>query len=58
MYISPSMLILLVFLANTTGASKYFATIQAIPMPDASIVKILLIGLSLKRRLNSSPSDD
>ena len=27
---------------------------QAMPMPDASMVTILLIGLSAKRRLNSS----
>ena len=43
------------FVANTTGTSKHSATIQAIPMPEASTVRILFIGLSAKRFLNSSP---
>ena len=54
-YISPSILILLDFLANTTGTLKYFATTHAIPIPEASIVTILLISLPAKRFLNSSP---
>ena len=43
------------FVANTTGTSKYSATIQAIQIPDASIVRILLISSPSKRRLNSLP---
>ena len=54
-YTSPSILMLCVFFANTTGTPKCCATTQAIPIPEASIVKILLIGLSANRRLNSFP---
>ena len=54
-YISPSRFTLCAFLAKTTGTSKYCAAIQAIPIPDASIVRILVIGQSEKRRLNSLP---
>ena len=43
-YTSPAIFFVFVFLANTTGTSKYSATIQAIPIPDASIVRILLIS--------------
>ena len=47
-YTSPAIFFVFVFLANTTGTSKYSATLQAIPIPDASIVRILLIALTLK----------
>ena len=43
------------FVANTTGTWKCCATTQAMPIPDASIVRILLIGFSANRRLNSAP---
>ena len=45
-YISPSRFTLWDFLANTTGTWKCCAVIQAIPIPDASIVRILVIGAS------------
>ena len=54
-YTSPSMFMLWVFFANTTGQLKYCAVMQAIPMPDASMVSILLILLSGKRLRNSLP---
>ena len=44
--ISPSKLMLAAFLANTTGTLKHSAATQAIPIPEASMVRILLIGLS------------
>ena len=39
-----------VFLANTTGTLKYWAVMQAMPMPEASIVRILFTPASEKRR--------
>ena len=53
-YISPSRFRLWAFLAKMTGTSKYCAAIQAIPMPDASIVRILVIGQSAKRLLKAA----
>ena len=44
------------FVANTTGTSKYWATIHAIPIPEASMVRILVIGQRSKRFLNSLPT--
>ena len=54
-YTSPAMFFVCVFFANTTGTSKISATTQAIPIPDASIVRILLISSPSKRFLNSLP---
>jgi hypothetical protein len=54
-YISPSRFRLCAFFAKTTGTSKYCAAMQAIPMPEASIVRIFVIGQSAKRLLNSLP---
>ena len=45
----------LCLLANTTGTSKYWATIHAIPIPEASMVRILVTSTSANLRLNSFP---
>ena len=52
---SPSRLMDCAFFANTTGTPKCRATTQAMPMPDASIVRIFVTGASANRRLNSAP---
>ena len=44
MYISPSMLMDLDFLANTMGTPNSLATKQAMPMPEASMVSTLVMG--------------
>ena len=54
-YTSPAMFLVWVFLAKITGQWKYWATTQAIPMPEASMVRILLISQPANRRLNSLP---
>ena len=54
--ISPSRFRLCAFFAKTTGTWKYWATRQAIPIPEASIVRIFVIGASANRRWNSFPS--
>ena len=38
------------FCANTTGTLKISATTQAIPIPDASMVRIFVISSPAKRR--------
>ena len=43
------------FFANTTGTPKCRATTHAMPMPDASMVRIFVTGASANSRLNSSP---
>ena len=43
------------FVANTTGTSNCSATIHAMPIPEASIVSILLIGQSAKSLFHSLP---
>ena len=48
-----SRLILFDFFANTTGTSNSLATIAAIPIPLASIVRILLIFLSANNLFHS-----
>ena len=52
-YTVPSRLMLWLFFANTTGAPKISPTIAAMPMPEASMVRILLMGLSAKWRCHS-----
>ena len=54
-YIVASILILFAFLAKTTGTPKYCAAIQAIPIPDASIVSIFVIFFPAKRFFHSFP---
>ena len=54
-YTSPSMFLLLAFLANTTGTLKCRAAMQAMAMPDASMVRILLIPCPANRRWNYPP---
>ena len=53
--IVPSRLIDWDFFANTTGTLKYCAAIAAMPMPDASIVRMRSTLTSANRRLNSLP---
>ena len=54
-YTSPSMFMLWVFFANTTGQLKYCAVMHAIPMPEASMVSILFMLLSGNSLRNSLP---
>lgn len=54
-YISPSRLMLLDFFAKTTGTPNSIATTAAIPIQEASMVRILLIFLPSKRRYHSLP---
>ena len=55
-YWSPSRLMDWAFLANTTGTSpKWRAAQQAMPMPDASMVRILVMVLPAKCRAHSCP---
>ena len=49
-YTSPAMFLVLFFLAKMTGTPKDWAVIQAMPMPEASMVRILLTPQSPKRR--------
>ena len=49
------MFTLLAFLANTTGTPKCWAATQAMPMPEASMVRILLMGAPANRRFHSAP---
>ena len=53
-YMVPSKLMDWVFFANTTGTPKWCATTAAMPMPEASMVRILLMGLSVNSRFHSS----
>ena len=48
-------LILFVFFANTTGTPKCCATMHAIPIPDASMVRILFMFFPSKRFFHSLP---
>ena len=41
-YTAPAIFLDLLFLAKTTGTSKNSATMQAIPIPEASIVSIFV----------------
>ena len=52
---SPSRLMDWAFLANTTGTPKWRATTHAMPMPEASMVRIFVMGASANSRLNSTP---
>ena len=54
--ISLSILLPADFFAKTTGTPKYTAVRQAMPIPDASIVRILSTFRSPKSFLNSFPS--
>ena len=54
-YTSPAMFLVWFFLAKITGQWKNCAVIQAIPMPEASIVRILFTSQSANLRLNSLP---
>ena len=51
----PSMFLVLLFLAKRTGTPKCWATMQAMPMPEASMVNILVTFSAPKSRKNSRP---
>ena len=53
-YTEPSMLMLLAFLAKTAGTSKTLAATAAMPMPLASMVRILLMGAPVKSAFHCS----
>ena len=48
-YVSPVMFLDCDFFANKTSTPKYLAARQAMPMPDASTVRISVGLVSLKR---------
>ena len=54
-YTSPAMFLVLFFLAKSTGTPNCWATTQAMPMPEASMVRIFVTWSSANSRAHSLP---